>query len=194
MSDEQILEYSTSKQVELYNDGATLVGYASVFYQEGDEATQYEPFDGFVERVSPGAFREVIKRGDEVFAAVNHNMERILGRRGAQTLRIEEDDVGLRYKVDLPDTTLGRDIRAEVKRGDFMGSSIGFVPSKVETEDRGGVTIRTIVEVGRLRDVGPVHVPAFAGTSVSARSKAMLLAEYKALKRQFYMDKLAELV
>ena len=165
-------EYSCDKAVDLYNDEATITGYGSVFYRQGDPGTQYQPLEGFVERVRPGAFRGIISRGDDVWAAVNHNMEAILGRRGGGTLRLAEDDIGLRYWIEIPETTLGRDTRISIKRGDFTGSSIGFVPAKdgVEVTKEGDVTVRTITEVARLRDVGPVHTPAFSGTTVSARS------------------------
>lgn len=191
---DSILEYNCDKQLDLWNDGATIVGYGSVFYQEGNEGTEYVPMTGFVERVSPGAFRGLIARGDDVWAAVNHNMEQVLGRRNAGTLTIEEDDVGLRYKIDLPDTTLGRDTRAGVKHGNFTGSSIGFVPAEggVKVTKEGGVTVRTITEVARLRDVGPVHSPAFKGTSVSARSQIMFSREIEAQLRDSRMEDIAE--
>ena len=169
---EHVLEYNCDKHVDLYNDEATITGYGSVFYRDDDIGTQYEPVQGFVERVRPGAFAGIIARGDDVWAAVNHNMENILGRRGGGTLRLAEDDIGLRYWIDIPETTLGRDTRVQIKRGDFTGSSIGFVPAKdgVEVTKEGDLTVRTITEVARLRDVGPVHTPAFKGTTVSARS------------------------
>ena len=170
---EHVLEYNCDKHVDLYNDEASITGYGSVFFRDDDPGTQYEPVEGFVERVQPGAFAGIIARGDDVWAAVNHNMENILGRRGGGTLRLAEDDIGLRYWIDIPETTLGRDTRVQIKRGDFTGSSIGFVPAKdgVRVSKEGGLTVRTITEVARLRDVGPVHTPAFKGTTVSARSR-----------------------
>ena len=175
----QILEYNNSHAIEIRDDGASLVGLAAVFYREGDPSTEYRPFPGQVERVERGAFRKVIERGDEVWAAVNHNMERIIGRRGANTLVIEEDDLGLRYRADVADTSFGRDLVVQVRRGDFKGSSIGFAVADggVTRKREGDVTVRTVTEVGFLRDVGPVHTPAFEGTSVSMRSVEILRSE-----------------
>ena len=172
--------FENDRPLELWNDGTALIGYAAVFYREGDASTEYRPFDGLIERLAPGAFRDIIKRGDEVLALVNHDMAQVLGRRSANTLVIEEDKVGLRYKVDLADTGLARDTAANVRHGNYGGSSIGFRAKSVESTVNGDNTIRMIKEVDTLRDVGPVTEPAFKGTSVSARCAAQLEAQFMA--------------
>ena len=82
----------------------------------------------------------------------------------------------MRYKVDLADTTLARDAAADVKHGNFGGSSIGFraAADGIEKRQDGDTTIRVITDVAMLRDVGPVTDPAFSGTSVSARCRQEL--------------------
>ena len=170
----ETLEFLNDHRLQLRNDGATLTGYAAVFYKPGAKGTEYRPFPEMVERIERGAFRSVIADGQDVLALVNHDMTQVLGRRSANTLRFDEDETGLRYSVDLPETTLARDTRSNVMHGNFGGSSIGFVAKTVERSVKDGVTIRTIKEVGMLRDVGPVTEPAFSGTSVSARCRNAL--------------------
>lgn len=185
-------DYQNDRPLELWDDGVTLVGYAAVFYREGDESTEYRPFSGMVERVMPGAFRNVISQGDEVLGLVNHDMAQVLGRRSAGTLTIDEDKIGLRYKLTLADTTLARDTAANVRHGNFGGSSIGFRAAEdgiKRTSDDGDV-VRTITDVATLRDVGPVTEPAFRGTSVMARCAKLLEVEYLAELRDARMAEL----
>ena len=158
---------TATEGVELREEGDTLtaIGYAAVF----DSLSQ--SLGGFVERILPGAFRSTLKQSD-VTALFNHDANNLLGRSSAGTLRLAEDDKGLRYEVDLPFTTLGRDVAELLRRRDLIGSSFGFrtiADSWGETED--GYPLRTLSEVA-LRDVGPVVYPAYSDTEASLRSLA----------------------
>lgn len=161
------------------DDGpGTIEGYAAVFHAEGDPGTEYElwsdPGMRAVERVARGAFSRAIKDGDDCRACFNHEANNLLGRTASGTLRLSEDERGLRYENDLPDTQLGRDVAQLIDRGDVTGSSFGFVVEQEswrETDNPDGsrLAVRTIEGV-RLLDVGPVTYPAYAGTSAGGRS------------------------
>lgn len=150
----------------------TLVGYAAVFNERSLD------LGGFTEIVLPGAFKESLKRGDDVRALIGHDPRLIVGRRSAETLRIEEDAKGLRYEIDLPDTTAGRDVLESVKRRDLDGSSFGFGVLKDDWKRLDAdVYVRELIEVD-LFDVGPATYPAYTGTTAEAREVvAQLLAE-----------------
>lgn len=149
----------------------TLVGYAAVFNERSLD------LGGFTEIVLPGAFTESLKRGDDVRALIGHDPRLIVGRRSAETLRIEEDAKGLRYEIDLPDTTAGRDVLESVKRRDLDGSSFGFRTVKDDWKRLDGVYVRELIEA-EVFDVGPVTYPAYTGTTAEAREMvAQLLAE-----------------
>lgn len=147
----------------------TLQGYAAVFNRE----TVIGEF--FREVIEPGAFAEAIKDAD-VRGLFNHDPNWVLGRQTAQTLRLVEDKKGLRYEIDPPPTTQGRDVQALVERGDVTGSSFGFtVPEDGQRWERGKdgmLPLRRITRVEWLRDVGPVTFPAYEETTVQARSAA----------------------
>ena len=173
--------FQNNRPLELWDDGRTLVGYAAVFHVEGDRATEYRPFDGLVERVRRGAFREVIKRGDEVLALVNHERTAVLARRSTGTLSLHEDEIGLRFKIDLADTTLARDAREDARHGNFGGSSIGFLADRPTMDVRvrsDGTEVRTHTNIRKLHHLGPVIEPAFDGTSVETRCIDGLKAEF----------------
>lgn len=154
--------------VELRNeaDGRRVaVGYAAVF------DVRSQPLGGFVERVAPSAFAKTIQEAD-VRALRDHDPSRLLGRMGAGTLRLSNDSTGLRYEIDLPDTTEGRDTAMLLERGDLFGSSFGFrVISDTWGETEDGYPLRTLNEVA-LRDVGPVTFPAYTATEAALRSLA----------------------
>jgi len=146
--------------------GRTLTGYAAVF------DSRSENLGHFVEVIKPGAFDRAMKEGHDVRALVNHDSGMILGRTTSGTLRLSVDERGLRYEVDLPDTTAGRDIAESVRRGDINGSSFGFRVAKGgEAWSKGDdkVALRSVTDL-ELLDVSPVTYPAYSATQVSFRA------------------------
>lgn len=150
-------------------DGGPLraVGHAAVFNtwtDIGDPMTY-----GFREQVAPGAFTNTLAN-DDVVALFNHDMNMLLGRKSAGTLSLSIDDSGLFYDVELPDTTVGRDVGTLLQRGDVRGSSFGFqvIRHDVSYADD-GARLRTILEA-RLFDVSPVTMPAYPTTDAQLRS------------------------
>lgn len=148
--------------------GPQIVGHAAVF----DVPTQIGGrIFGFTETIARGAFAETIEE-DDVRAVVNHEPTLILGRNKAETLKLSEDDVGLRMEIDVPDTSVGRDIVVSVERGDVSGASFMFQVLEEEWKvagDDDDFDHRTIKKV-KLFDVGPVTFPAYDTTDVSVNS------------------------
>ena len=138
-----------------------IVGYAAVFNRTTD-------LGWLTEEVAPGAFTAAIKE-DDVRALVDHDPSRILGRTSAGTLDLSQDKIGLRMKIDLPDTSTGRDIRESISRGDVSGASFSFRTINDEWSTKEGKQHRVLKKV-RLFDVGPVSFPAYADTSVGVRN------------------------
>ncbi len=152
-------------EVRSEGDGTTIVGYAAVFNSLSQN------LGGFVEQVSPGAFKKTIQEAD-VRALFNHDPNFVLGRNKAGTLRMAEDAHGLHYEVDLPNTTQARDLAESMGRGDISQSSFGFRVIR----DSWGTTeenfpLRSLEEVA-LYDVSPVTYPAYTAASSALRSLA----------------------
>lgn len=143
--------------------GDTLEGHAAVF------GRTVELWPGLMERINPGAFAAAIARSD-VRALVNHDASLLLGRTSAGTLRLHEDDTGLAFSIDLPDTSAARDLRELVSRGDISGASFGFIPGEFERARVAGDTLITHTSIAELRDVSPVTFPAYVATDVALRS------------------------
>src|ERR1035437_3378391 len=89
---------------------ATIVGYAANFNSPSED------LGGFREMLVPGCFANALKTSD-VRALFNHDPNHILGRNMAGTLRLFEDENGLRFEVDPPDTACARDLQVSMSRG-----------------------------------------------------------------------------
>lgn len=143
-----------------------LAGYAAVF---GSPANLGE----FVETVKAGAFKRALaEQGASVLALYDHERRSVLGRSGAGTLRLSEDTRGLAFDLDLPDTSLGRDLAVLVGRGDVSGCSFAFRchDDGDAWELRGGVMHRELRSV-ELHEITITPTPAYADTRVALRSK-----------------------
>lgn len=156
--------------IERREKGApVLSGYAAVFYRAGDPATEYEIWQGFKERVMPGAFDACLAAQADVRCLWSHDSRQVLGRLPAGTLRLSVDATGLKYEVDLPDTQAGRDAIISVERKDVTGSSFGFRAERITYAEEGQTEIREL-QVVTLIEVSPVAFPAYDGTSVGVRA------------------------
>lgn len=163
-------------------DGMSFSGYAAVFDSDS------EPLP-FIERINHGAFKKSLKSKNNVRMYLNHDSTMLLATSKAKTLRLMEDDYGLKVDADLPDTTVGRDLSTLIKRGDVDSMSFGFsVPQRGDSYSDDGM-MRTLKEI-RLYEVSVVTgFPAYTATSASVRSLDKL-AQRTALDA----DKLAEAI
>ncbi|MCV7068329.1 HK97 family phage prohead protease [Mycolicibacterium farcinogenes] len=127
---------------------------------------------GHLEALHRSAFDAVRKdAGTDVRALFNHDPSKLLGRQSSGTLRWSVDSTGLPFECDLPDTSVGRDVRELAQRGDLNGASFGFLPgADAWSRTQDGRQLRTHTSVSRLVDVSIVTFPAYTGTSVMLRS------------------------
>ncbi len=143
-------------------DENVIEGYAAVFNKNSED------FGGWHERIAPGAFSDVLK--DNAVALFNHDMNLVLGRNGVN-VSLTQDENGLKYKVQLPDTSLAKDLRELVKKGIIHQSSFAFTVAEQEWKHNDKQpSVRTITRIKRLYDVSPVTSPAYPDATVGARS------------------------
>jgi uncharacterized protein len=162
-------------------DKMVVKGYAATYN------TLSKDLGGFRERIAPGAFRRILSTNPDVVMTFNHDVNSVLGRTTAGTLRLSEDRNGLAFECDLPNTAAGRDVWESVQRGDINGCSFAFKLasgmdelSEESVESDGGIRgavkrtvkmiVRTIKDFANLFDCSVVTDPAYSGTSVSPRS------------------------
>ena len=146
------------------NGQRTLRGHAAVFDRlSGD-------LGGFRERIERGAFASSLDGQPDIRALFNHDDSAVLGRTTNGTLRLSEDDVGLRVEIDPPDTQVGRDAVASIERGDINQMSFAFRvrAGGQEFMEQDNEVIRALKDV-ELFEVSPVTFPAYPDTSIALR-------------------------
>ncbi len=110
----RFVTYASPVRVQQRADKPPVIaGYASVFY-DGSEATEYQLWsygnERCVERIMPGAFARAIKEEDDCRALYNHNPDAVLGRTSAGTCTLREDETGLAYEIEPPETMMAKDL------------------------------------------------------------------------------------
>lgn len=166
MSRQREMRHLQTAELRVADEGKSprIVGYAAVFNKlSGD-------LGGYREKIAAGAFAKPISEGQDVRALVDHDSRLVLGRTTNGTLSIKEDARGLLVSIEPPDTTLGKDTMASIKRGDISGMSFAFTTLNDEWNIADGENVRTLTGVDTLYDVGPVTYPAYEDTSVGVRS------------------------
>ena len=145
------------------DDTLTIRGHAAVFNSLSEPLGGGQPFR---EKIAPGAFRDSVD-GD-VLAFWNHNSDVVLGRT-PDTLRLSEDDVGLAFELDPPESRAAE--IESIQRGDVRGVSFGFQTLNDSWETIDGEEIRTLEEV-RLIEVSPTPLPAYPATDVGVAQRS----------------------
>jgi len=137
-------------------------GYAAVFGQYSQNLGYFK------EIIRKGAFLDSIEK-DDIRALWNHDSNYVLGRNKSGTLKLEEDERGLKIQITVPDTQWANDMVTSIKRGDVDQMSFAFETLSDEWRKENGENVRELIKA-RLIDVSPVTYPAYLKTSVSARS------------------------
>ena len=142
-----------------------LTGYSAVFNSESRD------LGGFVEIIRHGAFKSSLEAGNNIRALWQHDGKALLGTTHARTLRLWEDRNGLGFELDLPGTSIGKDLAILVDRGDVSGCSFGFRvrDGGDRWEQRGASLVRELLDV-ELIEITLTDDPAYMDTTVAKRS------------------------
>ncbi|WP_019850633.1 HK97 family phage prohead protease [Desulfitobacterium sp. PCE1] len=128
----------------------------------------------FYEKVAKGAFAKSLEE-NTIKALWNHRTDFVLGSTKNATLRLNEDDIGLIFELDLPNNSWGNDAFESISRGDVDGVSFGFFTrnDKWEYLKDEDVYERTLLDVD-LKEISPTPWPANPSSEVYKRSLDML--------------------
>lgn len=142
-----------------------ITGYAAVFNSKTSIGGWFD------EIIEPGAFARSLSEKGDVRALFNHNWDNVLGRTKSGTLQLEEDNRGLKFEIELPNTSVGRDLAESMSRGDINQCSFGFWITEETWDYSVDPALRTIHEV-ELYEISVVSIPAYDDTEASlVRSK-----------------------
>ena len=151
-------------------------GYAIVF---NDRTKIYDPYYGeYVEEILPTALEGTDL--NEVYLFFNHNSENVLGKAGIN-LKLEIDEKGLFFEVNLPNTQLARDVYNLVEAKIIDGMSFGFCSS--DYVDPVSNT-RVIEHIDVLGEISIVTFPAYKDTAVIVKSEREKTSKENEKKQQ----------
>lgn len=143
-----------------------IVGHAAVFN------TWSPNWEGFRERIQPGAFKRSINSPDNIYALWGHQDLQPLASRDAGSLTVSEDETGLLTEFTPSDTSYARDLIANIRAGVVKQMSFRFMVREGGdhwAEGADGVPERTLTDV-ELIEVSPVTFAYYPPTDVALRS------------------------
>lgn len=157
-------------------DGSmTLAGHAAVFDKLSLPLYDFM-FGEFQERISPGAFTDVLGGDPDVHLVYQHDLASAMARTRSKTLELREDPAGLRVwaRLDPSDVDVQR-IAPKMRRGDVDQMSFAFTVADDEwvIENPGSAderVVRTIRRVAELFDVSVVPQGAYPQTDANLRA------------------------
>lgn len=152
----------TADVQDVRTEGRVLHGFACLY------GTESRDLGGFTETIRAGAFADVLAGEPDVLLTFNHDESRVLARTASGTLRIFDEERGLRFEADLGDGPTARDVADMVARGDVRGASFRFRIAP-DGEEWSGER-RTLTRVEHLADLSLATVPAYDGATVELRS------------------------
>lgn len=144
-----------------------------------------------------GSYIEIIKRSaidpeilNDTALLYNHDVNQIPLARSPETMKLEKTTTEINMRAALPDTTTGKEVYSAVKRRDIKGMSFAFQVPKGGDEFNPETNTRTINRIEKLYEVSVTPFPAYAETSVEARSGAMCKRNIQAQKAKAKVNKI----
>src|SRR5699024_3667752 len=80
---------------------------------------------GFIEKIDSNALDNCDV--SDVRCLIDHDSQKILGRTINDTLKLEVDDIGLKFECIPSDTTYARDLLINMEAGNINQCSFGFI-------------------------------------------------------------------
>jgi HK97 family phage prohead protease len=182
-SAERITMNSEVRSVTTEDGSLRIAGYAATFNSEASGLSTREV-------IAPGAFSRSLASDEPVFLLVNHDTDQLpLASTQSGTLRLSEDEHGLRMEADLdPNNARAVELASALERGDVDKMSFAF--SVAPGGDTRAEGLRTLKDLN-LFEVSVVTWPAYDSTSVAMRSATSNDIELLELRRRKIALKLA---
>lgn len=154
-------------EVRIKKDSVEIGGYVNAI--ERNSKPLMSRIGQFIERICKGAFKNAIKRNDDIHILLNHDWNRDLGSTKQGNLILEEDNIGLKARAVITDPAIIK----KAKRGHLVGWSFGFEDRDVVQTIENGMTYRAVkdMDLYEVSILDRTRSPAYEGTLITARSE-----------------------
>lgn len=144
---------------------------------EGTAIVYNEPSQdmGFVEYIMPGALEGVDL--SQLLLLYSHDYQNVLASIPSGSLAITDDDNGLHFTAELPNTTLGNDVAELIATNRVSGMSFGFKIADggdIWSQGGDGTTIHTVTQIQSMSEISITPIPAYQETQVSTQVQRSL--------------------
>lgn len=173
---ERITMSAEVRAVPTKDGSLKIAGYAATFNTEAENLN-------FREKIAPGAFTRSLESDEPIFLLINHQADQLpLASTRSGTLKLTQDDVGLRMEADLDSKNpRALELASALTRGDVNKMSFAFsINPGGETRDGG---VRTLTDI-TCYEVSVVNMPAYESTDVGMRSAGEIEAEALEMRKK----------
>jgi len=152
-------------QEQQQSEKKVISGYALKFNEPSKD------LGGFTEVITPEALKEV--DFSNVYLLYNHDYSKPLASTKAETLKLEVDEVGLKFEAELPNTSYANDVYENVSSNIIDSMSFGFeMELDSFTENDNGEVTRSIDKMKSLNEISVVTIPAYDDSVVQVDKRS----------------------
>lgn len=151
---------------EFDDEGGVLRGHPILFN------TRSSDLGGFDEIIDPDALADVDM--SDVALLYDHQSGNILARSSAGTLKLEVGPEDVSFVATLPKTTVGNDVRENLRNGNLRGMSFGFTIAEREWINQDGhIPTQRIKRIDKLFEISLTAFPAYKQTDVALSQRSL---------------------
>ena len=156
--------YEITYRAKKDSDKKIIQGYAVVFDAWADVRSWGESWK---ECIRKGAFTQSLKENN-ILALYNHDFNNVLARKDVN-MKLVEEDKGLYFEIELPDTNQANDLYELIDKGIVNQCSFaGYVRKNLWSEDDGGNVLREILEID-LIEITITPIPVYEVTEAEVK-------------------------
>ena len=149
-------------------------GYAIKFNTVSEILYDKEKRRFFKEIIDKEAITQELIDNSDIKFLFNHDKERLLARRnkGQGSLNVEVRDEGVYFSFEIPNTSIGNDLKEMIRRNEVTTCSFAFLDGDSIEWDFSNreIPTRTVKSIRGLFDLSAVFDAAYSQTEISCRS------------------------
>lgn len=133
-----------------------------------------------VEQINQGVFADAIERAENIDLRLNHAKDKNYASTKDGTLKLYEDNIGLRAECDVTDEVLIE----KARRKELRGWSFGAFMDKDRIEERADNVPRRYIERMDLFEVSLIDYkknPCYTGTTIEQRAEDEIIIEERSI-------------